>query len=54
MSGDDGQGNGKTVFRPSPLQGLRQNEGVAPPPASSFAPAAPTAPVIARWPGSAG
>jgi type VI secretion system peptidoglycan-associated protein len=41
MSGDDGQGNGKTVFRPSPLQGLRQNEGVAPPPASSFAPAAP-------------
>jgi type VI secretion system peptidoglycan-associated protein len=41
MSGDDGQGNGKTVFRPSPLQGLRQNEGVAPPPASPFAPAAP-------------
>jgi type VI secretion system peptidoglycan-associated protein len=41
MSGDDGQGNGKTVFRPSPLQGLRQNEGVAPPAASPFAPAAP-------------
>ncbi|MEG3088581.1 type IVB secretion system protein IcmH/DotU [Sphingomonas sp. PB4P5] len=44
MSGGDGQGNGdgpgKTVFRPSPLQGLRQNGGVAPPSTSPFAPAA--------------
>ncbi|MGY4398462.1 type IV/VI secretion system ImpK/VasF family protein [Sphingomonas sp. UYAg733] len=36
--GGDGPGNGKTVFRPSPLQGLRQNEGIVPPPAAPFSP----------------
>lgn len=39
MSGTDGPGGNKTVFRPSPLQGLKQQQGASPPPPPGGQPA---------------
>lgn len=44
MNGDDSDDGNKTVFRPSPLQGLKRDGAVPPPPTGGFVPAGYDAP----------